>query len=169
MPEDSLERSRSRALASPVRLKILQFCADEAHTNREIADELELHAGSSFHHVQTLVASGLLVAEPERTGKRGAKEVPYRSTQSSWMGPAVRNGKSAARSFVAELGTVTPDELDAWRLDLHLDAASKTELENRLTALLLEFRNRGADADGQPYSLLTVLRAGLASWVPDSD
>ena len=75
---------RGRALASPLRLRILRLCRFEARTNKQLAELLGLNPGTMLHHVRTLVKTGFLRAEPERAGVQGAREVPYRATGASW-------------------------------------------------------------------------------------
>src|SRR2546421_3743811 len=74
----------ARALANPLRLRILRLCLDEALTNKEIADGLGRDPGAVLHHVRMLVDTGFLRVEPVRTGHRGALEKPYRATGKSW-------------------------------------------------------------------------------------
>ncbi len=74
-----------RALAHPLRLRIIRLTIDRALTNKELAERLERDPGTVLHHVRTLVRGGFLVAETVREGRRGALERPYRSTGKSWM------------------------------------------------------------------------------------
>src|SRR5438270_12273065 len=73
-----------KALASGLRLRILQLCLDEPRTNREIAERLGRNPATTLHHVRTLVDTGFLAAEPVRRGARGSREIPYRATGLSW-------------------------------------------------------------------------------------
>src|SRR5690554_7425016 len=85
----------ARALASVVRMRILRLCLDEALTNKEIAERLGLPPANTYHHVRTLAQRGFLAAQPERTGTRGAREVPYLAAGKSWatrMGPGGNRG-----------------------------------------------------------------------------
>jgi predicted transcriptional regulator len=66
----------ARALAHPVRLRILRMCLDEARTNKDLASRLGLPAGSVLHHVRTLVATGFLLEGEHRRGPRGTTEKP---------------------------------------------------------------------------------------------
>ncbi len=70
-----------KAMAHPLRLRILRLCLHDALTNKEIADRLGQDPATTLHHVRTLCATGFLSAEPPRTGKRGALEKPYRATR----------------------------------------------------------------------------------------
>jgi predicted ArsR family transcriptional regulator len=69
-----------RALAHPVRLRILRLCLDREMTNKELADKLGIAPGTALRHVRELLATGFLAAGEVRTGRRGALERPYRST-----------------------------------------------------------------------------------------
>lgn len=77
-------RAEARALAHPLRLRILRLCLDEALTNRELADRLDRDPATVLYHVRTLLRTGFLRREAERRGRRGAREIPYRSTRKSW-------------------------------------------------------------------------------------
>src|SRR6187402_3102031 len=74
----------ARALANPLRLRILRLCLDRAMTNEELATRLGRDAGSVLHHVRMLVETGFLAPEQERRGARGSVERPYRATGKSW-------------------------------------------------------------------------------------
>src|SRR5262252_8249253 len=77
--------AEARALASGLRLRILRLCLDHPLTNKEIAERLGAKPATILHHVRTLVATGFLVAQEERRGTRGAREVPYLATGKSWV------------------------------------------------------------------------------------
>src|SRR5919106_5422794 len=74
----------ARALAHPLRLRILRLCRDQAFTNKQLAERLGRDPGTVLHHVRTLVATGFLAADEVRQGDKGALEKPYRSTGKSW-------------------------------------------------------------------------------------
>ncbi len=76
-----------RALASVLRLRILRLCLDEPLTNKQIAERLGRDPATTYHHVRRLAERGFLAAQPERTGARGAREVPYLATRKSWRTP----------------------------------------------------------------------------------
>ena len=81
--DDAEQERRARALASPLRMRILRLCLHESRTNKELADELGINPGTLLHHVRTLLDTGFLSAEPPRRGPRGAREVPYLATRRS--------------------------------------------------------------------------------------
>lgn len=148
----------ARALSSPLRLRVLRLCAFDARTNKELAELLGVNPGTMLHHVRTLVDTGLLAAEPERTGSRGAREVPYRATGRSWRGPHAE-GQSVIllETMRQQLQEVDPELVETSWLGLRLNAEHLEELQMRLGELLQEFKERGPDAGGESYSLVTVL------------
>src|SRR5688572_26308188 len=75
----------ARALANPLRLRILRLCLDEALTNKQVADALGRDPGTTLHHVRTLVETGFLEVAEVRQGAKGALEKPYRATGKSWQ------------------------------------------------------------------------------------
>src|SRR4051812_28129656 len=74
----------AKAMANPLRLRILRLCLYESLTNKELAARLDKDPGTLLHHVRTLVDTGFLVADPVRAGAHGALEKPYRATGKSW-------------------------------------------------------------------------------------
>lgn len=149
-----------RALAHPLRLRILRLTLDQALTNKELAERLERDPGTVLHHVRTLVRGGFLVAEKVRGGKRGALERPYRSTGKSWMvrmAPNLDHTVSvidAVREEILEAGRDAA--LSTLRLGVRLTAADLAELRRRVHALGDEFEVR-ADPEGEPIGILAVV------------
>src|SRR4051812_10718052 len=133
----------ARALANPLRLRILRLCLDEALTNKQVADALGRDPGSTLHHVRMLVDTGFLEPTEVRQGTKGALEKPYRATGKSWQlsvsDPDHRAGANLAvvdafRDEVAELQT--PDELVVLtRFANTLDDDSLAELDRRIRQL----------------------------------
>lgn len=153
----ALAHARARALASTVRMRILRICLHEAHTNKEIAAVLGLNPGSTLHHVRTLVDTGFLRAEEPRRGTRGAREVPYRATGLSWSTPVPGISATLINTFLEETRGLAPDEIDIARLGLKLNVADREELLTRIQDLLVEYKNRPADADGEPLSIMIAV------------
>ena len=172
--DDAEQRARIRALASPVRMRILRLCLHEARTNKELAGELEINAGTMLHHVRSLVAQGFLRAEEPRRGARGAKEVPYRATGLSWRaGPMPNQGQILLDTFLNEIEGLDPDALGTVRLGLKLTQPNREELFARIQAIFEEYIARGPDPDGDPISIFFVEhpdlpRAQRAAYVPPS-
>jgi predicted ArsR family transcriptional regulator len=149
--------AEARALASAVRLRILRLCLDQPLTNKEIAARLGRNPATVLHHVRTLLETGFLVAEQERRGARGAREVPYRATGKSWLmdtgdrPPPARDPLLAA--FLEEVAAVGERRLDSTRLGLRLSAEDRAEFGRRLHQLFDEYARRPADPDGEKWSV----------------
>jgi hypothetical protein len=152
-----LAQARARALASTVRMRILRICLHEPHTNKEIAAVLGLNPGSTLHHVRTLVETGFLRAEEPRRGTRGAREVPYRATGLSWSTPVPGISSTLINTFLEETRGLDPDEIDVARLGLKLNGADREELLTRIRDLLIEFKERPTDTDGEPLSIMIAV------------
>lgn len=165
---DPAAQARIRALSSATRLRVLRLCAFESRTNKELAELLGLNPGTMLHHVRTLVQTGFLVAEPERSGAQGAREVPYRATGASWRSPLPGASAVLVETFLQQIAGVPPDEVDTTWLGLKLSDEHKAELEERLFALAQEFKERGPDPDGNPYSLFIALHPDLNPPAPRS-
>jgi len=147
----------ARTLASPLRLRILRLCLDVSLTNKEIAERLGKDPASVLYHVRRLVRTGFLVAEDERRGTRGAREVPYRSTGKSWTlsigeseDPRLA-ASSLVEAFVQDAARAGLENLDGTRMGLRLTPDEHEELAQRLYELIEEFRLR--ESDGAPWSL----------------
>lgn len=153
-----------KALAHPLRMRILRLCLHDSVTNKEIADRLDLDPATSLYHVRQLAQNGFLEAEPARTGNRGALEKPYRATGKSWSLSFPRAddhlstllaGLDAARDEIVTAGPSSV--ITNTRAGLRLSPADITELTERLQALVQEFTQRPSDPDGSTVGLLTML------------
>jgi DNA-binding transcriptional ArsR family regulator len=150
---DAEALARGRALASPLRLRILRLCLHEARTNRELAELLDVNPGSMLHHVRALADTGFLLAEPARRGKRGAREVPYRATMLSWHTPVDEHANLLLDTFLQEIEGMPREDLHTTRLGLKLTPEHQEQLRERFRALFQEYIDRGPDADGEPISI----------------
>src|SRR6266542_1779468 len=102
----------ARALANPIRLRILRLLRFEQLTNAEIAQRLDMRPATTLHHVRTLVRAGFVEQGAERPGPNGITEKPYRDTAKSWT-LNISDAKTGRRldtafldAFVAEVGEV---------------------------------------------------------------
>ena len=151
----------AKAIASPLRLRILRLCLDRPLTNKQIAQALDRDPASVLHHVRKLVQTGFLTAEGERRGARGAREVPYRATGKSWVLDVVDEKQGRAKgialveAFLDDARRVGFENVDSTRLGLRLTPAEHDELADRIFALVEEFRLRRSDGD--PWSLFVGL------------
>ncbi len=152
--DEAEQQRRARALASPLRMRILRLCLHEARTNKELAEELDVNPGTLLHHVRSLVSTGFLVAEHPRIGARGAREIPYRATGRSWRSGGDSLGPMLVETFLQEIQGLEADELRITRLGLKLNAANREQMLARFLALFEEYKDRGADPDGEPLSLM---------------
>jgi len=153
----------ARALAHPLRLRILRLCLDEPLTNRQLASALGENPATVLHHVRTLLTNGFLVEQPWRRGPRGSVEKPYLSTGKSWeldggldLGTAMSR-RAVFEAVSAEIGEGGPDSVvEGTRLAMRLRPDKLDELVRRIQELIEEYR--GADTpDGDPYAMLLVL------------
>lgn len=153
-------RAEARALAHPMRLRILRLCLDEALTNRELADRLRAQPATVLYHVRTLVRTGFLAAQPERRGRRGAREIPYIATRKSWTldfdppGTGFLAPVDAFRAEAAEAGAGAM--LESMRLGVRLGPEALQRLRLRLTAAVAK-AHEDEDAEGAPVSLYVGL------------
>lgn len=149
-----------KALAHPLRLRILRLCLDESLTNQELAARLGRDPGTVLFHVRALVKEGFIAPEPVRPGPRGRTERPYRSTGKSWN---IRMAKTSHHAS-ATLEAVRQEMLEAGddaiistiRLGVRLSPADLAELRSRLSAVADEFAERDT-ADGEAVALLVAL------------
>jgi len=154
--DEAAQQARARALASPLRMRILRLCLHEARTNKELSEELGVNPGSLLHHVRSLVANGFLRAEEPRRGTRGAREVPYRATGLSWGQYVPGVGAILLETFLQEIEGLPADDLNATRLGLKLSPERRDEMLGRFRDLFQEYANADSDPDGTPISLFFV-------------
>lgn len=157
--------AEAKALASPLRIRILRICLDEPMTNKQIAERLELNPATTLHHVRTLVDTGFLQARDPRRGPRGSREVPYLATGKSWriaLEGETGGGKAMLEAFLAEARQLDPDEVPFARLGLRLTDEEYAELRVRLMGLLNEYADRVPTPEGRPYSLFVALHEDVS-------
>jgi DNA-binding transcriptional ArsR family regulator len=144
----------ARALANPLRLRILRLCLDRELTNEELAARLGRDAGSVLHHVRLLVDTGFLEPRPERRGRRGAMERPYRATGKSWtldVGEGSSITMALVDAFRAEIAEALPaDIVSTTRLGVRLRPDARDAFRDRFQALMEELRDAD-DPAGEPY------------------
>jgi DNA-binding transcriptional ArsR family regulator len=152
--DDATAQARARALASPLRLRILRLCLHEPRTNRELADELGMNPGSVLHHVRSLVDNGFLRAGEPRRGTRGSREIPYTATRESWRHPAGPEiGMLLVDTFLQEIDGLPPETLHGTRLGVKLNSDHRAEMLARFQEVFQHYSDLPADPDGEPLSL----------------
>lgn len=138
--------AETKALAHPLRLRILRLCREEELTNRQLADHLGRDPGTVLFHVKQLVNAGLLKPAATRTGSSGALEKPYRSVGHTWWLDGPLNALSAAErsapviAFQEELAEAGPEALAVHEvLQLHLSDDDVEELDRQILEVLDRF------------------------------
>jgi predicted ArsR family transcriptional regulator len=159
-PRPEATPAEFKAMAHPLRLRILRLCLHEAMTNKQIADRLGHDPATTLYHVRRLTRTGFLAAEPVRAGRSGALEKPYRATGKSWVLKVPRPedlivnalaAMDAARDEIADAG---PQSLVVHsRLGLQLDDAEIAELADRFEALIHEYAGRPPTPGGRKLGL----------------
>ncbi len=159
----------ARALAHPLRLRILRQCLDRALTNSELAAALGQKPATMLYHVRTLLRTGFLTELPPRPGPRGTVEKPYRSTGKSWqVDHPMTNEDGTLRAIfeavAAEVDEAGPDSvLEGVRMAMRLRPDQLTELQAQIRFLISQYP-AGPDYIAQdelpgtdPYAMLLVL------------
>ena len=153
-----------RALAHPLRLRIIRLLFDRSLTNRELARALGENPATVLHHVRTLLRTGFIEADTERRGPRGNLEKPYRSTGRSWLvsidderaGATV--SRAALDAFLAEVRDAHVDaDLDTSRLAVNLTPDRRRELDERVRTLLEEYAHPDSPTEGEPYAIFVAV------------
>ena len=153
------DEAESRALSSPLRLRILRIALHEPRTNKEIAESLGMNPASVLHHVRTLVDTGFLIEQPVRRGARGSRERPYLASGKSfyvWTGEDAWRGPRdlLLETFLQEVDSLPdPHQLDSARLGFRVSAAGMEHVRERIGALLDEIAELPSDPDGESWSL----------------
>jgi DNA-binding Lrp family transcriptional regulator len=156
----------ARALAHPLRIRILRLCLDDARTNAELAAALKERPATVLYHVRTLLATGFLVEEPWRPGPRGTVEKPYRATGRSWALEGGMSGDSLHAVFqavAAEIDEAGPESvLMGARMALRLRPEQLEELQAQIHSLIDQYPHGPdyltAEAEGtDPYALLVIV------------
>jgi DNA-binding transcriptional ArsR family regulator len=161
------DESEAKAVASPLRLRILRITLHEPHTNKEIAEALGLNPASVLHHVRTLVDTGFLIEQPSRRGARGSRERPYLASGKTWyldFGEPDQVGERdlLLQTFLEEIKGLKPGQLDSARLGFRLRTEDRERVEARLRELLQEIAAMPSDPEGEPWSLYLGLHPDLS-------
>jgi DNA-binding transcriptional ArsR family regulator len=152
------DEAEAKAIASPLRLRILRATLHEPRTNKEIAEALGMNPASVLHHVRTLVDTGFLVEQPTRRGARGARERPYLASGKSFyleVGEVHWGGGQdlLLTTFLEEVKGLPPGALQSARAGFRLSAAARERLVERIHDVLREIAATPSDPDGEPWSL----------------
>ncbi len=149
----------TRALAHPLRLRIIRLLYDDALSNKALATRLAQHPATVLHHVRTLVRTGFIEPAGEQPGARGTVEKLYRTTHKSWnvsvedQPDAQRVSHAVLDAFVEEVRGV--DDFAASRLALTIAPERLDELKHRIGELLDEYALHN-DVDGERWALFVA-------------
>jgi DNA-binding transcriptional ArsR family regulator len=163
-PKRQATPAEFKAMAHPLRLRILRLCLHDALTNKELADRLDKDPATVLHHVRMLVRTGFLVAEAPRTGARGALEKPYRTTGKSWVLSAnspeeEKVGQAAVLDALkAELLETPPgDLLEGARLGVQLSPAKVKQYTARIARLIKDLSLEPDAPGGERLGFYVIL------------
>jgi DNA-binding transcriptional ArsR family regulator len=137
--------AEAKAVAHPLRQRILRLCLERELTNKQLADRLGSEPGTVYYHVKQLVDAGLLIPAPVRTGDSGALEKPYRTSgQTWWLSLGYQQDPDTrmvpVQVFNDELREAGPESIQTTaRFVLHLSEADMRELDRRIVAVIDEF------------------------------
>jgi DNA-binding transcriptional ArsR family regulator len=166
------DEAEAKALASPLRLRILRVTLHEPHTNKEIAEALGLNPASVLHHVRTLVDTGFLIEQPARRGPRGSRERPYLASGKSFYVSMGHDRQDDGQdllltTFLQEVEALPPGALDSTRLGFRLAPHDLADVRRRIADLLDEIAAMPSDPSGEAWSLYLGLHPDT-SGVPSS-
>ncbi len=156
------DEAEAKALASPLRLRILRIALHEPRTNKEIAEALGRNPATVLHHVRTLVDTGFLVEQPRRRGQRGSRELPYLASGKSLYLEVggelqVADQDLLLATFLEEVRALPPGRLDSTRLGFRLNQADRERLVGRFQDLIHEIAALPSDPDGEPWSIYLAI------------
>ncbi|MDS1269078.1 winged helix-turn-helix domain-containing protein [Lipingzhangella sp. LS1_29] len=145
----------AKALAHPLRIRILRLCWQRPHTNKELGECLEREPGALLHHVRRLHRTGFLELSETRPGPRGTTEKLYRATGKSWTLDVADTDQSVAfaalEAFREEARAAGAQrQFLINRFALQLSDQRAHELRQRLHDLVAEY-SASPDAHGQIY------------------
>ncbi len=154
-----------KALADDTRLKIVGLLANSPRTTEQLAQTLGLRAPTVSHHLDKLMAAGLVAPEPTR-----GHEKPYALRLDALHATAGRLlGDSAALAALAPQPTGDAYENEIWRNFGNPDGtlkeipAQRKKLNAILARLAREFAPDTAYAEKQVNEILRRFHADTAS------
>jgi predicted ArsR family transcriptional regulator len=158
--------TEAKALAHPVRQRILRLCGLEELTNQQLAGRLHRDPATVLYHVRKLVDAGFLAPVKVRAGPSGALEKPYRATGKSWRidSDPERTGVGSVAMLDAvreEVATDPAAVVMGSRFVVQLPeaelAAWLEELQQRIDALVTRSRELRAAGQELPAHAATVV------------
>ena len=132
-------QAEAAALSSDLRLRMIRMTFDRPLTNKELAERLGKDPATTLHHVRKLVATGFLEAMPVRAGNRGAKEIPYRSTDCRGSSTTAKTRSPSAKRCCTLSSARSPTSGSrTWIMSRLVVTVDPEELKQRLASLMNE-------------------------------
>ena len=100
-----------RALADPIRLRIVLLTEDEPRTVKELAAALELPQTGLYYHVKLLLKAGIIRVASRRMVS-GIEERRYQAVATSWPAPPEKIGELTTSGVLTALLDVVDAEID---------------------------------------------------------
>lgn len=154
-PTREATAAEAKALAHPVRIRILQALRSEAKTNKEIARSLGTTPGATLYHVKVLLDQDFVAMEDQRPGRRGAREIPYSATGKT----RVLSFQGGSSSSAEVRDAILRSALDGYTalpsgnrfgetsFTLHLDPDRLSEFQRRFQELVADFAQDAPSPD----------------------
>jgi DNA-binding transcriptional ArsR family regulator len=136
--------AQAKALASPIRLRILRLCLHDELSNQQLAARLGCDPSTLHYHARILLDAGFLERADPRHGPTGALEKPYRSTGLSWTLDIGADNADATLAMVdafrAELTEAGSESVESSsRFVFHLDDTTREQMMERIQAILDDY------------------------------
>jgi DNA-binding transcriptional ArsR family regulator len=151
----------TRALAHPLRLRIIRLLYDAPLSNKSLATRLGEHPATVLHHVRTLARTGFVEPAGEQAGARGSVEKLYRSTGKSWQlsidehDAATEVSRAGVAAFIEELRDAPDNDVDMSRLALVVSPERFRELQDRIVAIFDEYA-LSDEPDGERWAVFVA-------------
>lgn len=154
------EPQQVKAIAHPVRTRILTLLEDRPRSAKELSETMEMTPGRIGHHLRTLERAGFVAVVEER---------PVRAVVEKFYGPthtSIRLDVEGVDRLRFALGQASLEAAppasqpldDAIRLvSSRMSTTRAVEFSERLADLVAEFADEPSDPDGEVFSLLTAV------------
>ena len=162
-----------KAFSHPLRLRILELLADEAHTNEELAAAIGEQSGKLYFHTKKLLDAGLIVLDCTRqkgpiteklyraVARRFVAATPVKGGKMPPLEQPIAAGLDLYRATWNETNGLDGQTELGFHLILPLGSERHAEFVKRVQALFDDFRASGSDAPEAQKVALTVLMHSL--------
>jgi DNA-binding transcriptional ArsR family regulator len=161
----SLSGDRLKAMAHPLRLRLLQILREDGpSTATRLAERVGESSGSTSYHLRQLAAHGFVGDDPDRGGgrERWWRAIAIRTSLET---PAIREAPGDAEAYMRAVAVQDAERVERW-----LDQLHRTPSEWEEAASLGTYRLRlTADQAEELVTRLHELAAGMRSDDPGDD